>query len=532
MRGLMKYKWTIGDLIDLEYVLGQDDGHTEADMAQRDRRIFLETVLPDMEKKGRNQPVNRRNALLLWLNARREEPVRPDMMSPGDIYHELFRLLLSAAFLMAAGTGVGLALAFLQYQGGEPVNVSAYLGVFVLFQLFLLFLLLLFSLLRKWLGLLRQYSLTRLFLGTILSGAYRRLITRSAGRLPAARRHQLKALSGFVRGRNRIYGSVFYWPLFILAQTIGIGFNLGVLAGSVFKIIGADLAFGWQSTIQLSSRAVYELVEVIACPWSWLLPAATAHPTLSQVEGSRMVLKEGMYHLSTPDLVAWWPFLLLAVIFYGLLPRLLLLAAGMAAQSKTIRGIAFTHSSCERLMRRMTTPVVETGGDTSNPAAGKAGDAEKQPSVNGKTALFADDAEAIVIVPEDIASQFKHGAMAQALQTTLNMRPTQTVPVTFDAGEDSQALVTMGDALSEREARHIVVLQESWQPPIEETISYFQQMRSLLPRETHIHILLFGRKQHGNYFSPVDPLEERTWQQAIQSLGDPHTEVRPIRILP
>ena len=35
-----------------------------------------------------------------------------------------------------------------------------------------------------------------------------------------------------------------------------------------------------------------------------------------------MVLKEGIYHLTTPDLVSWWPFLLLAVCFYGFLPRI------------------------------------------------------------------------------------------------------------------------------------------------------------------------------------------------------------------
>lgn len=527
----MKYKWKIGDLIDLEYFLGQDEGNTEADMDQRDRRIFLNKVLPDLKKNGYDQPLNRRNALLLWLKTRRQEPVRPEMMSPGYIYHELFRLLLSVAFLIAAGTGVGLAFAFLQYKGEDPVNVSAYLGVFVFFQLFLLLLLLLFSLLRKWLGLLRQHSLVRLFLGTIVSGVYTRLITRSAGRLPAARRHQLKALSGFVRGRNRIYGSIFYWPLFILAQTVGIGFNLGVLAGSIFKIIGADLAFGWQSTIQLSSRTVYKLVEAIARPWSWFLSPATSHPTLSQVEGSRMVLKEGIYHLGTPDLVAWWPFLLLAVLFYGLLPRLLLLVAGILVQHKTMNGIVFTHSSCERLMRRMTTPVVETGGDTSNQAGTKGGDTEEQLSVAGDMELFADEAEAIVIVPEDIADQCEYEAMVNALQTTLNMKPTQTVQVVFDAEEDNQVLATMGGALSENAVMHVVVLQESWQPPIEETLSYFKNMRSLLPAKTHIHILLTGRKQNGKYFSPVDPLEERVWRQAIQSLGDPHTEVRSIRMV-
>jgi len=528
---MMAYKWKIGDLIDLEYFMGQDDGNAETEINQRDRRIFLDKVLPDLEKNGFDRPVNRRSALRLWLNARRQEPAYHDMVSPGALYHELFRLLLVFAFLIAAGTGVGLAFAFLRYNGEDPVNVSSYIGVFVFFQLLLVFLLLLFSLFRRWLGLLRRHSIARLFLGAVVSTIYTRLIARSAGKLPAAKRHRLKALSGFVRGRNRIYGAVFYWPLFNLAQTLGVGFNLGVLAGSVFKIIGTDLAFGWQSTIQLSSDAVYKLVEAIARPWSWLLPPATAHPTLSQVEGSRMVLKDGIYHLGTPDLAAWWPFLLLAVLVYGLIPRVLLLAAGLAAQYKTMSGIAFTHSACDRLMRRMTTPVMESRSDTPDQGGIKRRYPDSYPAVNSDMDMFGDDAEAIVVVPEDIADQLKHEDIEQALQTTLNIKLKKTVHVLFDSEEDRGVFETVGHVVTENAAMHVVVLQEAWQPPIEETLFYFQNMRSLMPEDTHIHILLTGRQTNGNYFSPVDPLEATVWQRAVQTLGDPHTEVRSIRVV-
>ena len=47
-------------------------------------------------------------------------------------------------------------------------------------------------------------------------------------------------------------------------------------------------------------------------PWAWLLPADLAYPSLAQVEGSHMVLKEGIYHLATGDLVA------MVALFYAL----------------------------------------------------------------------------------------------------------------------------------------------------------------------------------------------------------------------
>ena len=122
------------------------------------------------------------------------------------------------------------------------------------------------------------------------------------------------------------------------------------------------------------------------------------------------------------------------------------------------------------------------------------------------------------------------GADGRSLPDWMQARK-ETVQVLFDAEEDHQAFAAIGRTLSENADIHVVVLQESWQPPIDETLSYFKKMRSLLPVNTHIHILLTGRKQNVNYLSPVDPMEETVWRQAIQSLGDPHTEVRSIRML-
>ncbi|MBW1718378.1 MAG: DUF2868 domain-containing protein [Deltaproteobacteria bacterium] len=120
---------------------------------------------------------------------------------------------------------------------------------------------------------------------------------------------------GLVKGKRQVYGSLFYWPVFMLAQIFMIGFNLGVLAATLLKVTGADIAFGWQSTVQVSTEWVFELVRAVALPWSWFVPAEIAYPSLSRITGSHMVLKDGIYSLATEDLVSWWPFLCLAVFF-------------------------------------------------------------------------------------------------------------------------------------------------------------------------------------------------------------------------
>jgi len=528
----MKAKWQIGDLIDLEYFLARDGEREEVDVDNRDRRIFLEQVQPALEKIGGPRPPRRRDVLLLWLHARRGtvgKPMGTEGMSPGHLYNDVFRLFLTVALFAGGGTGAGLAFSVLRYNGKDPVNISVYLGLFVLLQIGLLLLLTTVGLLRGLLGTLRQFSLVRLLLGYVVAAVYTRVAARSAGRVSADMRQRLKAVSGFIRGRNRIYGTIFVWPLFMVAQAFGIGFNLGALSASIFKILGADLAFGWQSTLQLSSRAVYRLVEAAALPWSWLLPPSYSHPTYSQVEGSRMVLKEGIYHLSNLDLVAWWPFLLLAVVFYGLLPRMFLCVFGMAARRRALDSIPFTHSACERLMRRMTMPLVETGGEPQLRNGTPLRPEAAGPGTMPDTGLFEGEA-AVVLLPEDITDCCTPEAVAGALWGTLRLKPLQTLPVILDAHEDREALAAARGTLPPDAVGHVVVLQEAWQPPIAEILSYFQQLRTSLGPETFVWILLIGRAQGGNCMVRPAPVEAAVWEKAILSLGEPHMDVRACRV--
>ena len=137
-----------------------------------------------------------------------------------------------------------------------------------------------------------------------MEGVRRRLHRRLSGR----RRLDLAALIGSIQQRREL-AALLLWPAFILVQMGGIGFNLGVLGATLSKVVFSDMAFAWQSTLQLSPELVAELVRWIALPWSWIVPQA--YPSLEQIQGSQMVLKEGVAHLATANLVAWWPFPLL-----------------------------------------------------------------------------------------------------------------------------------------------------------------------------------------------------------------------------
>ena len=99
------------------------------------------------------------------------------------------------------------------------------------------------------------------------------------------------------------------------------------------------MAFGWQSSLQFSAGQVAEAARCLALPWSWFLQEGLGYPSLEQVQGTQIVLKEGIYNLDTKNLVSWWPFLCMSLVCYGLLPRCIMLLAGLSRYRRQLEGL-------------------------------------------------------------------------------------------------------------------------------------------------------------------------------------------------
>lgn len=354
----MKKLWNIADLIDLEFLLNHDEGEDLDRLAARDRQIYTE--LPSPSKEARPPAL-----LRSWLSSRREalHPEEGEIALPGHAWQEMLCLFFALALLTGLFSGGGLAFSFLAYSGKEPVNVAAYFTVFVLAQAFLFLLLVGSAFFRKLQGKnfieasLLYRLLRRLFTG-LLEKLMARVRKKTSQKVAAETRLKWSASAASVRQIRQRYGLVFLRPFFLIVQVFGVSFNIGVLAATLFKVIGADLAFGWQSTLQVTPASVHELVHGIALPWSWLPNSFI--PSLSQIEGSRLILKEGIYHLINADLTSWWPFLCLSVFCYGLLPRLVLLIMVSLQQQRDLARLDFQQGPLRQILHRMQTPQVST----------------------------------------------------------------------------------------------------------------------------------------------------------------------------
>jgi len=532
----MRKTWQIKDLIDLEYFLHSDenadeDGDKDGDKdssqsirVQRDRDIYLKHIEPLVKQE---KSLSRSSIIRLWMKQRRireKEVLGPDTVFPGEAFHEIHRLLLYGFGILGLLTGSGLALSLLSYSGTAPLNVSIYLGFLVLMQAFLLLLLLGYSLAR----LVKRSFLHHSVLYSLVSRLLIKLTLKYQSgllkSLSGAKRSSLQAVVGLARSKQRVYGSLFYWPVFILAQIFGIGFNLGALCATLLRVLGSDMAFGWQSTVQFGPRVVYLLVKLAALPWSWFVPPEMAHPSLAQIEGSRIVLKDGIYHLATQDLTAWWPFLCLAVLFYGLIPRLLLLVVGVTAQKKALGGQSFSHSACDRLMHRLETPLVSTLGRPSLAEGEKYPDSrplDPHGIGSGLEASVTVDKSLIVLLPVDICKECPDDELNRQLVHRLGSKVHEKIIIGEDHETDKAVPVKLAAKDWNDTLSGVLILQEAWQPPIQEDLTFIQLLRKALGERRRITVGLIGKPSPETIFTPVKVGDWEIWNKKINSLGDP-----------
>jgi hypothetical protein len=526
----MKNLWQIRDLIDLEYFLGRKfrepvEDH-DSDSKTFDRNVYLS--FPGHNHRA-DDPSYRKRLIRHWLEKRREQEKQGGQgrtVLPGYAFTETMGIIKLLTVFMALIFGAGLTWSILSYQGREPVNVFTCLWVLVAPQVLLLLFLLLSAALYK-LRILKSFMTVYPMVTALVQGTLRKIGHFAESRIDADKANRIRETYALLGKTKTVYGSVFFWPIFLLSQLFGIFFNIGILGVMFLKVAITDLAFGWQTTLQVAPESVFRFVEIMALPWSWLFSPPIAHPTITQITGSQMILKDGILHLSTGDLVAWWPFIFLAVFFYAFVPRLILAGAGYYLKRRAIESIDFNHGACDRLVMRMRTPEVDT---VSKPY--QAGDTGIKSAESHDTAVESTDAvvtPAIVLVPEEIFDQLNDAQLGKKLRDSLGIHAEAIVSVEMDSKNDSDHL---RKAFLEKQDKNVsyrtVIVQEAWQPPIKESISWIKSLRSAAKGNAGMVIALLGKPSRDTIFSPPSDMDRMIWEQAINSMGDPYIRIESL----
>jgi len=487
---VMKHGMRLGDFLDLEWFLEQDRLADPATTLQRDRRLGLEAQADSVPAEGFG---------MFWLLRRRADAGTTPASALASGLNVL-RIVLAVAGLAA---GASLVRGLLAYSGAEPVNVSVFLLLAVFPQAALC--------------LLAALLLAARAMGP---GQFR-IPARPLFSLLWRRQGRLGAQAGFLRSLFLAQG----WPARMLAWEClgllhlgGLCLAVGSLAGLLVGVTVTDLAFGWQSTLQVGTQGMHALVSLLALPWSWLPAQWGLAPTPGQIEGSRIVLKEGISTLASADLVAWWPFLAMCLLTLALLPRLVLLALARHVLRRLERG--FAHPALGRIADRMRSPLVGTPDSAepvSRPLPLRAATAGEAAAPSGR--VGTDEAGCVFLLPPELEGRVAGEDLAATALRVGGERPVRVVAAALESGDVGRVLGECAGLEWTGGRERYIVLVEAWQPPIRENLQALETLGRDEAGGRSLTLVLCGRPSHGRWLTAPSAVDREVWSAAVERLA-------------
>ncbi|MEH6635304.1 MAG: DUF2868 domain-containing protein [Halioglobus sp.] len=142
-------------------------------------------------------------------------------------------------------------------------------------------------------------------------------------------------------------------------QEMGAIFTMGAVAAFFLVLAFSPFTFVWGSTFGVSDAFVRGLTNVLAAPWSSWLPAATVSPQL--IADSRFhPAVSGLSQVNVASMGGWWPFLIMSMLTYALLPRMILWGLSRWFYVKLMNQSLARYPGSAGILARMKAPVVQT----------------------------------------------------------------------------------------------------------------------------------------------------------------------------
>lgn len=510
--------WTLADVVDFEYFVLQHSVNA-VETGQQLRHWFQS----HRSEAGTNDQIDT-DTLHLWLEHQRSTP--PDTFpQPGESWAGFMRLLSALSVLGGLLVGTGIASGLLRYDGVQPVNVAMFLGVLVVLQTgwnLLSFLLLAgkgSSLLPVNSGLGHQ----------VFNASFRWVATRLHrhvwSHLPAERRLHWESFWQQLNRNHGASGKYLAWPILCRIQLLGVAFNVGAVLTFSLSVMFRDLAFGWQTSMeQITKTVVASWVKWMALPWSTWMGEGQGYPSPDQIEGSRIILREGIAGLQNENLTAWWLFLLLSLCVYGLLPRLFLWGWSAWLSGRQIRDYPQQSASAKKLWERFQTPYLNVtqqpfenahGRDVNN---SKAGVTPSDASSDVHHLTCSTLMPCVVTTDTDLSDVIESDDFGQQL-LPFGWKVVEYVSIS------DQAIGKCFETLA-NDVSCVLWIQEAWQPPIMEKIDQMKQCRKTLPGHVLLVVGLIGKPSRETWLTTVRERDFEIWSQFVKTHLPDGTQVR------
>ncbi len=536
----MTMKVKLKDIIDLDYLLTLDERNTSGENNTSSEQNSSGNQIQSRSKNDREIyqqikpiPKSEKDLFLSWLAIRKETFLNQKDKNglgllPGTVFATLYTYMIYAMILVGGFTGITLAYSFLAYHGSRPINVAVFIALFVVLQVVFIGFTLIY-LIRRNRNFKKQNSDNQDgIIQTLVSGMFfnllPRLLKKADWSLFKKGLDSIEYMSALIRMKNREYKDLFFWPMFGLTGLFSLSLSIGALGGTFFRVVVSDMAFGWQSTLMTSSEKIFEILSLMAMPWSWFISETIAHPSLSQIEGSRIILKDGISVLATQDLISWWPFICLRILFYVVMPRILLSITGVVAQKKTLKTYRFTKPLFRQLQARMTSPVVDIESkETPVSLVAKENPIKHQVDVpENHDGKFLKDQNVVLLIRSAVYNENKVEQVKENIKNHLHFKIEKVLDIQFDIDKDTSML----QQIDFDQTDGVILIQEVWQPPIRGVQFYITQIKKLIPEGKFLWIYLTQDAGQENLVVSENDVNFITWEKTIFKFEDPDMIVK------
>lgn len=483
------------ELVALATRLNHDEQRPRGELVERDR-----TLAAKLRDAG-GPPTDDAALLGWWL----DHATDAEADDTADRVRGALSLAGAGLTLLGLLLGAGVALGVFYYDGQQPVNVIAALGVFVFLQALTLLLAVVAVLPAGWVAWVPG-------VGGLQAGLRRaspgRLAFVLARLMPQPLREAIDSGVGRSGAHRRVYGRVQLWAVVRWSQLFAFAFNLAGLAVFVALVVFTDLAFGWSTTLSVEPASFHRMTSVVSLPWVWF---GDAVPTLELVERSRY------FRGQTFDPVArgaWWPFVMLAMGVYGLLPRLAALVWSHVAVGRASRNALVATPGALAVVRRLRGHATEPARDENTAID----DASEYPSggVGDRP---------VVIDWSSSAGPVERVSALLRLPVDEVLHAGGSCSIAEDAATVQRAGASVKDA-ADGLLRGVVLLVKRWEPPTLEVLEFLRALRGSVGDAVPIRVCPVAEDAAGQVVS-ADPEHLAQWARRIRSVGDPWLVVEP-----
>lgn len=403
------------------------------------------------------------------------------------------RLISISMILLGALAGVAVSSTVFRYDGSWPVNIVTVAATLVWLQLILIAFTLLMMAPRVPVLSLLQELLGGLNPGAWIAALYRRMrgLEDSRADLLVWQQARGPAAARFAR-----------WQMLAWSQLAAVAFNVTALATAAGLIAFTDLAFGWSTTLQVSSSEAARITDALSTPWQELWPAAV--PSLELIETSRFFRLTSAPPSNVPaaQLTGWWPFALAAILTYGLVPRCLLLIFSALRLHAATRRLLLDDPRVRALLDRMRTTEIQLGATESERSIAP------QTTRSSEPAPTSEDAIAIVwsgAIDRDLVSVWS--------AEHLKRRVTATLEAGTGALEADRAVIQTAATST---SNVVLAFVRAWEAPLLDLKDFLAALRERIGAARSIIIVPVAENRHR-----ASEAQRAVWSRWTARTGDP-----------